>query len=587
VNRPAGRCRARVTSNSFQAGYAKAMTLKFRARVFFSALLLTMFATSAWPQTVPTPAPAENGAAPAAKPEKDPFGRETPQGMVAGLMNALAAADYEGAVQYFQISSVPGVRQWFILSGSQLAKRFKEVLDRAGSVVTPAELSNDPNGNVKDGLKPDVERFGQIKTSTSELPLLAKRVTRDGKALWLVSDTTLNEIPALSRVLKVDSSAGPWLNLLPEGPTIDGAPVSHWLALLVLAALSFALAWTLIALRKPIERLLRRGGKETKLSRFMEKSAGPLRLLIMLLVFGLAVQAAEISVIARYRAVFAVQIVGWFAFAWLLWRVADAAGEVILGTMSRRGQLTAYSAVSFLNRAFKALLAILFVVALLRAFGVNVTAGLAALGVGGLAIALGAQKLFENLIGSLTLLADRPVRIGDFCRFGDTLGTVEEIGIRSTRIRTLDRTVLTVPNGEFATLHIENYSQRDRYWFHPILNLRYETSPDQMRYLLQELRDMLGKHPKVDCTSARVRLIGLAAYSLDVEIFSYIHAWDYAGFLELQEELLLACMEIVEKSGTGFAFPSQTLYLGRDGGLNAARTREVEESIRSWRAEKP
>jgi MscS family membrane protein len=587
VNRPAGRCRARVTSNSFQAGYAKAMTLKFRARVFFSALLLTMFATSAWPQTVPTPAPAENGAAPAAKPEKDPFGRETPQGMVAGLMNALAAADYEGAVQYFQISSVPGVRQWFILSGSQLAKRFKEVLDRAGSVVTPAELSNDPNGNVKDGLKPDVERFGQIKTSTSELPLLAKRVTRDGKALWLVSDTTLNEIPALSRVLKVDSSAGPWLNLLPEGPTIDGAPVSHWLALLVLAALSFALAWTLIALRKPIERLLRRGGKETKLSRFMEKSAGPLRLLIMLLVFGLAVQAVEISVIARYRAVFAVQIVGWFAFAWLLWRVADAAGEVILGTMSRRGQLTAYSAVSFLNRAFKALLAILFVVALLRAFGVNVTAGLAALGVGGLAIALGAQKLFENLIGSLTLLADRPVRIGDFCRFGDTLGTVEEIGIRSTRIRTLDRTVLTVPNGEFATLHIENYSQRDRFWFHPILNLRYETSPDQMLYLLQELRDMLGKHPKVDSTSARVRLIGLAAYSLDVEIFAYVHAWDYAGFLELQEELLLACMEIVEKSGTGFAFPSQTLYLGRDGGLNAARTREVEESIRSRRAEMP
>ncbi len=576
------------------------MTLNFRARTFLSAfLLLTVFATSALAQTVPTPvpaaeAPAKAPAAPAAapkappaKPEPDPFGRETPQGMVVGLMNALAAADYERAVQYFEISSVPGVRQWFILAGPQLAKRFQEVLDRAGSVITPAELSNDPNGNVKDGLKQDVERFGQIKASEREVPLLAKRVTRDGKALWLVSGSTLNEIPALSRALKVDSSAGPWLNLLPEGPTIGGAPVSHWLALLILAGLSFALSWALIALRVPIERLLRRGGEETKLSRFIEKSAGPMRLLIMLLIFGLAVQAVGISVIARYRAVFVVQIVGWFAFAWLLWRVADAAGEVILGRMSRRGQLTAYSAISFLNRAFKALLAILFVVALLRAFGVNVTAGLAALGVGGLAIALGAQKLFENLIGSLTLLADRPVRIGDFCRFGDTLGTIEEIGIRSTRIRTLDRTVLTVPNGEFATLHIENFSQRDRYWFHPILNLRYETSADQMRYLLQELRDMLGKHPKVDSTSARVRLIGLAAYSLDVEIFAYVVAWDYAGFLELQEELLLSCMEIVEKSGTGFAFPSQTLYLGRDGGLNEARTREAEQAIRSRREEKP
>ena len=576
------------------------MTLNFRARTFLSAfLLLTVFAASALAQTVPPPAPAAEAPAkapaaptaapkaPAAKPEPDPFGRETPQGMVAGLMNALAAADYERAVQYFEISSVPGVRQWFVLAGPQLAKRFQEVLDRAGSVITPAELSNNPNGNVNDGLKQDVERFGQIKTSEREVPLLAKRVTRDGTALWLVSGSTLNEIPALSRALKVDSSAGPWLSLLPEGPTIGGAPVSHWLALLILAGLSFGLAWALIALRAPIERLLRRGGEETKLSRFIEKSAGPLRLLIMLLIFGLAVQAVGISVVARYRAVFVVQIVGWFAFAWLLWRVADAAGEVILGRMSRRGQLTAYSAISFLNRAFKALLAILFVVALLRAFGVNVTAGLAALGVGGLAIALGAQKLFENLIGSLTLLADRPVRIGDFCRFGDTLGTIEEIGIRSTRIRTLDRTVLTVPNGEFATLHIENYSQRDRYWFHPILNLRYETSADQMRHVLQELRDMLGKHPKVDSTSARVRLIGLAAYSLDVEIFAYVVAWDYAGFLELQEELLLSCMEIVEKSGTGFAFPSQTLYLGRDGGLDAERTREAEEAMRSQRAEKP
>jgi MscS family membrane protein len=559
------------------------MRLRCRARTFFSALLLlTAFGTNAWPQAVPTPAPAKNEAA-AAKPEKDPFGRETPQGMVTGLMNALAAADYERAVQYFQTDSVQGLRHWFILSGPALAKRFQEVLDRAGNVITPAELSNDPNGNVKDGLAPDEERFGEIKTSARQVPLLAKRVTRDGKTLWLVSDSTLNEIPALARALKVDSSSGPWLDLLPQGPTIGGAPISHWLALLILAALSFALAWALIALRAPIERLLRRGGEETKLSRFIEKSAGPLRLLVMLLVFGLAVQALGVSVIARYRAVFVVQIVGWFAFTWLLWRAADAAGEVILGTMSRLGQLTAYSAISFLNRAFKVLLVIAFVAALLRAFGVNVTAGIAALGVGGLAVALGAQKLFENLIGSLTVLADRPVRIGDFCRFGNTLGTVEEIGIRSTRIRTLDRTVLTVPNGEFATLHIENYSQRDRYWFHPTLNLRYETSTDQMRYVLQELRTMLEKHPKVDSTNARVRLIGLAAYSLDVEIFAYVVAWDYAGFLELQEELLLACMEIVEKSGTGFAFPSQTLYFGRDGGLNAGRTHEAEQAIRRAR----
>ncbi len=559
-------------------------SMRFRAGAFlFALLLLTGSATGAWPQAASAPAaPAASTAAPA-KTEADPFGRETPQGMVTGLMNALAAADYERAVQFFEIDAVQGVRQWYILSGTDLAKRFQQVLDRAGSVVTPAELSNDAQGSINDGLAANEERFGQIKQDGRTVPLLAARVKRDGKMLWLVSTATLKEIPQLAVALKLRSSNGSWIDLLPEGPAFAGAPASHWLAIFLLAAMSFGFAWALVAQRQPIERLIRRGGDETKLSRFIEKSAGPARLLLALLIFGLGLQLLGVSVVARYRAVFVGQIVGWLALAWLLWNWADAAGEVVLGRMSRRGQLTAYSAISFLNRAFKALLAVLFVAALLRAFGINVTAGLAALGVGGLAIALGAQKLFENLIGSLTLLADRPVRIGDFCRFGDTLGTIEEIGIRSTRVRTLDRTVLTVPNGEFSTLHIENYSQRDRFWFHPVLNLRYETSADQMRFVLQELRAMLDRHPKVERDSMRVRLIGLASYSLDVEIFSYVFAQDYASFLEIQEELLLSCMQIVEASGTGFAFPSSTLYIGRDSGLDTNRTRDAEDTVRKLR----
>jgi MscS family membrane protein len=211
------------------------------------------------------------------------------------------------------------------------------------------------------------------------------------------------------------------------------------------------------------------------------------------------------------------------------------------------------------------------------------TAAIAALGLGGLAIALGAQKLFENLIGGVTLVADRPVRIGDFCRFGTALGTVENIGIRSTRIRTLDRTVLTVPNGDFSAMKIENFTSRDRFWFHPTLNLRYETSPEQVRYLLQELRAMLHAHPRVSNEPARVRFIALGAYSIDLEIFAYVYANSYDEFLEVQEDLLLRCMEIVNKSGTGFAFPSQTLYVSRDDGIDAERARTAEEAVRTRR----
>ncbi|MCF8478664.1 MAG: mechanosensitive ion channel family protein [Pseudolabrys sp.] len=566
------------------------MILKSPVRVLFSALFLlfALSVTDAWSQTVPTPAgngDAAPAAAPAA-PTKDPYGRETPQGMVVGLMNALAAADYERAVLYFATDSVPGVKSWAVLSGLDLARRFQEVLDHAGNVTTPAELSNDDSGNVKDGLAEDVERFGMVKTPTAEVPLLAKRVTRDGKTLWLVSDSTLRDIPALAASLAAASSTTPWIEMLPEGPVVAGAPLSHWLALIIAAGFAFAFAWTLTALRGPIERLVRRGGAETKLSRFIEASAGPVRILITLVTLGVIMQALGITVVARYRALFVIQLVSWFALSWLLWRWADAAGEVILGQMSRRGQLTAYSAVSFLSRVFKGMIVALLFAALLRAFGVNVTAGLAALGVGGLAIALGAQKLSENLIGSLTLTADGPTRMGDFCKVGDTLGTVEEIAMRATRIRTLDRTVLTVPNGELSALQIENFTQRDRFWFHPVLNLRYETSPDQMRHVLQSLRAMLTEHPKVDNATMRVRLISLGAHSLDIEVFAYVIAWDFVGFLEIQEELLLKCMEVVEASGTGFAFPSQTLYLGRDTGLDESKTRAAEEAVRLQREKK-
>jgi MscS family membrane protein len=561
------------------------MTSKTATRAAFSALILLqlIFAANTWAQTPPVPATTNSAPTPATNSEKDPFGRETPQGMVVGLMNALSAADYDRALRFFATDSVQGTRSWYVLSGPLLARRFQEVLDRGGTVITAAQLSDDASGNVNDGLTQNIERFGVIKLPNGQTPLLAERVSRDGKQLWFVSEQTLVQIPGLIQSLDRPSALGGLVGLLPDGPNVAGAPTSHWLAIVAAAALSFALAWLLTKLRGPIERLFWPDGKAPKAIQFIEKSVGPVRLLLMLLVFGIAIQALELSVVARYRAFFVAQVVGWFAVTWLLWRWADAGSEVILAQMSRRGQLTAYSALSFLNRAIKALLAIIFAAALLRAFGFNVTAGLAALGVGGLAIALGAQKLFENLIGSLTIIADRPVRIGDFCRFGSSMGTIEEIGIRSTRIRTLDRTVLTVPNGEFAALHIENYAQRDRYWFHPVLNLRYETSIEQMRNVLQSLRSMLASHPNVETSSRRVRLIGLAAYSLDVEIFAYVFAQDYTTFLEIQEDLLLRCMEIVEENDTGFALPSQTLYLGRDGGRNDNRPREIADVMRGQR----
>jgi MscS family membrane protein len=190
----------------------------------------------------------------------------------------------------------------------------------------------------------------------------------------------------------------------------------------------------------------------------------------------------------------------------------------------------------------------------------------------------------ENFIGGITLYADQPVRVGELCRFGGTLGTVEEVGLRSTRVRTRDRTVVTIPNGEFANLQIENFARRDRIRYHPTLGLRYETSPEQIRYVLVEVRRLLYAHPKVDSASARVRFVGFGSSSLDLEVSSYVTVTDAGEYLEIAEDLNLRIMDIIAAAGSGFAFPSQTTYVEKGSGLDPDRARAAEAQVQAWRA---
>jgi len=215
--------------------------------------------------------------------------------------------------------------------------------------------------------------------------------------------------------------------------------------------------------------------------------------------------------------------------------------------------------------------------------GVDLTAILTGLGIGGLAIALGAQKTLENLIGGLMIITDEPVRVGDFCRFADQMGTVEDIGLRSTRIRTLSRTVIAIPNGQLAAENIENFTVRDKFWLRHLIGVRYETSADQLRYLLAGIRSMLYSHPKVERDGARIRFVGFGGSSLDLEIFAYVRATEMPEFLAIQEDLLLRIMDIIARAGTGIAFPSQTTYLAKDTPLDAQKTEEAANQVRQWR----
>lgn len=183
----------------------------------------------------------------------------------------------------------------------------------------------------------------------------------------------------------------------------------------------------------------------------------------------------------------------------------------------------------------------------------------------------------------MSVLGDEVIRVGDTCRFGDRVGTVEDISLRSTRIRTPERTQLSIPNGSLATMNIENLTLRDKILFNPKLKLRIETSPDQLRYVLAQVRRLLYEHPKVETAGARARLTSFDDSTYTIEIFGYVLTRDYAEFLAIGEDLLLRIMEIINTSGSGLAHPSQTLYLGRDSGLDKDKTESVHREVQKWR----
>ncbi len=310
---------------------------------------------------------------------------------------------------------------------------------------------------------------------------------------------------------------------------------------------------------------------------------GPVRLLILVLFLFIAHRQFQPSLIVSRLLDSLEQIVLILALAWMVLRILESVEETARNHAVRRGRTTLLPLLPVLRKSAKIFIATFAGLAVVHSFGVNVITVLAGLGIGGIAVALAAQKTLENFIGSITLYADQPVRVGEVCRFGGTLGTVEEVGLRSTRLRTPDRTIVTIPNAEFSNLQIENFARRDRFWYHPTLGLRYETTPDQLRYVLVEVRQLLYAHPKVDSASARVRFVRFGSSSLDLEVFSYVTVTDYGEYLEVAEDLNLRIMDIVAAAGSSFAFPSQTTYVEQGPGLDPDRARAAEARVQAWR----
>jgi MscS family membrane protein len=528
------------------------------ARLSATRLALTLLipATLCWgapghaAEEEPSPPPAtatvaeEDFAMPMGPP--DPYNRGTPRGSMYGYIVACRKGDYERAAQYLDLRRLPPAEQE---RGPILARDFKTVLDQT-LWVDFLTLSDTNQGFSDDGLPPWQDRLGEIKTKQGLVQLLLQRVLREGDdvRIWKISSITVAQIPQLH------AEFGPvWLeqHLPPiffDFRVLDLA-LWQWLALILLALgawlISLILAGTTI---RVLGTALTRRAKALG-DRIVYLVRGPVRLAITVILFAFGQASLRLPLTAEQSLRGVEKLMLIFAVGWLVFRFVDLGALVlVLGTI-----------------------------------GVNVTAAVAGLGVGGIAIALAAQKTIENLFGGITLFADQPVQVGDFFRYGDQVGTVEEIGLRSTRVRTLDRTVVSIPNAEFSNLHLENFAKRDRMRLWTIIGLRYETTPDQLRYVLARLRYLLLAHPRIAEDPARVRFVGFGAYSLDLEVFAYVDTSDWNEFLQIREDVYLRFMDAIKDAGTGFAFPSQTTYLGRDDGLNEEQVRQAEGRVTAWR----
>jgi MscS family membrane protein len=504
---------------------------------------------------------------------------DTPRAAINGFLTAASAGDWVAASHFLDLRRIaPTERE---RTGAELARQLYAVLDRS-TTVDPESLSDQPDGDRSDGLPATQERVATVDTKDGPVSLLLQRGVGPN-AGWRVAPATVARIPGLHADLGGASFEG-WLPEPLVRVRVLKLPLWQWIALLLLLVLAWAASWfaTLVAVRA-LRAIVRRT-RSPVAEELLTSTVGPLRLGLGVIAFAAGGVTLDLPLAARQVLGVIERGAAIVAIAWVLLRFVDVLAGMVAQRLAARGGVTATAVVPIGGRSAKIAVVTFAGIAILQNLGLDVTGVLAGLGIGGLAVALAAQKTVENLFGGVSLIVDQPLRPGDFCRFGDRVGTVEEIGLRSTRIRTLDRTVVSVPNAQFSAQPLENFATRDRMWFHPILGLRYETTPDQVRYVLVEIRRMLYAHPRVDPDPARIRFVGFGAHSLDLEVFAYVLTADYGEFLAIQEDLNLRIMDIVAASGTGFAFPSQTTYLASDRSVDPERQTAAEQQVRAWRA---
>ncbi len=536
-------------------------------------------ASTAAPTASPAPAVATN-VTPTVPVPDDPLGRGTPRSSVEKFMGAARDGDFALAAKYLDLSALAPDAQ--AVQGPRLARQLWFVLERQ-AVTDFSTLSTSPLGDLADGLPPNREKLERFEWPGGYADVSLERVLDpDGLEVWKVSSRSIERLPKIYERFRL-----PLGDRLFSEPTVDrlvktrvlGVSGVTWLGLAFSLSLWGILAFVALRMARWFIAWMRPG--------FAHRLAFTIYMPVIVLIATGIVRtvlpqrliSGEIAAFFRANTIFIVVIV------WILFRAVDFAAQQARARLLARDGGAGFSLIDLVRRIVKFSLIIVGLVVWLSNMGFNVTAIIASLGVLGLAVGLASKNFIEDLIGAMTLHATGVVKRDELITFGGLRGYVADIGLRMTTIRTRERSLVTMPNATFAALQIENLGRRDKFLFMPRLGLRYETTPDQLRYVLIELRKLLYAHPKVINEEARIRFASFGAYSLDLDIYCYVSETTYPEYLAVAEDLNLRIMDIVAQAGTGFAFPSQTTYLERGHGPDQALSQQAEAEVRRWREE--
>lgn len=482
---------------------------------------------------------------------EDALDRQTPRGTVFGFLAAARDDNFDLARQFLDTR----LRDE---NAERLAEQLYVVLD-ARLEARLVMLSERPEGSRANPLQPNQEVVGSVQSREGRVEIVLRRSTRGGTApVWLFAASTLDSVPGLyEEVIAGRNKLPPWFT----HTRLRGVPIVEWIGVLLLipglyVSVSFLNRLMTPAIGTIWRRIQKRGDRGLRAA-----VPGPVRLVLVALIGRWLLASLSFSLYIRQAWSLASSLVGIAAAVWVLLLVDRWAESYARRHLPAAGTAAAISLIRLGRRMGDVVWVFAGIIGVLIRFGIDPTPALAGLGVGGIAVALAAQKTLENVIAGISLIFDQAVNVGDYLKMNEVVGTVERIGLRSTRIRTLDRTIVSVPNSVLANGVVETFSVRDKFWFHPVIGLSYETKPDQMERVLEGLRQMLREHESVDPSSVRVRFVRLGPSSLDIDISAYLTVPSWETFLAVQESLLQQANELVERAGTQIALPSQTTYI--------------------------